>query len=124
MLHVFVGRLITLFLFSNKVKGIIVLLVLVSMALGKKFYDHFFVLGHCYPVCMGEHISDFLFSLLFFFCYIPILSFTQKNTPRLSYKYYIVIGVCVGSAHLAFIDYLNQQSKVTLLASNIVCRTN
>jgi uncharacterized membrane-anchored protein len=122
VLHIIVGGLITVILFSNKVKGIVVLFVLVSLALGKELYDHFFVLGHCYPACMDEHISDFLFSLLFFFLYLPILSFTQKASPRLTYNHYVAIWALVASTHFAFRYYIDQQNNITLLASNEACK--
>lgn len=124
ILHIIIGGLITLILFSNKVKGIFILFVLVTLALGKELYDHFFVLGHCYPQCMDEHISDFLFSLLFFFLYIPILSFIQKRPDRVAYKHYILIWVSVASIHLAFLSFLQKPKKLTLLVSNTACQTN
>jgi len=121
VLHILIGGLIALFLFSSKVPGIIILFALISLASGKEIYDHASVLGHCYPACMDEHFSDFFFSLLFFFLYIPILALTQKSSPQLAYKHYIVIWACVASTHFAFKDYIDQQNKNKFASLSSCC---
>lgn len=121
VLHIFIGAVITLVMYLNKVPGIIILSSLICVALGKEVYDHTAVLGHCYPSCLDEHISDFLFSLLFFLLYIPVLALTQKRAPQLSYRHYVVIWLCLASTHLAFNTFLAERRKPVLLANNASC---
>ena len=122
VLHIVFGGVITVFLFSNKVRGIYVLLSLIFLAFTKELYDHFVIVGHCFPACMDEHISDFFFSLLFFFCYIPVLALTQKRSPVLSLKHYIIIWISVTSLHFAFKFYRYQQNHNNKFLSHIaVC---
>lgn len=121
ILHLIIGGLITLFLYASKAKGIVVLLVLASLALGKELYDHYYILGHCYPVCIDEHFTDFLFSLVFFFLYIPVLSFTQKRTPQLSYKHYSLVLISLISIHIGVMELNHSKQNMSLLASAIAC---
>lgn len=124
VLHIVVGGLLTIMLFSLKARGITILLALVTLAASKEFYDHTFTLGHCYPICMEEHATDFLFSLLFFFLYLPFLSFTQKSPPRLTHRQYALIWTCIVSTQLGYHYYSNHQKKAKGLNNQMVCSTN
>lgn len=105
VLHLFVGAALTVILFAARLNGLAVLFIILVLALGKELVDHFFVAGHCYPECMDEHATDFAYSLLFFFIYLPPLHFYLKSvdeTPtstqwrhyaKIALVYFIVSGV-------------------------------
>jgi phosphate starvation-inducible membrane PsiE len=96
---------LTVVLFSARLNGLAVLFIILVLALGKELVDHFFIAGHCYPKCMDEHTTDFVYSLLFFFLYLPPLHFYLKSieeTPistqwkhyaKIALVYFVVSGI-------------------------------
>ncbi|MBY0516951.1 MAG: hypothetical protein K2P81_08590 [Bacteriovoracaceae bacterium] len=118
LLHVLLGGFITLLLFANGAKGAFVLFTLLALSSGKEFFDHFFYLGHSYPACMPEHTTDFFSSLIFFFLFLPILSFFQPEERKLLTKKSAATFVTLSLLHLAFHYYQGPKKIVDLLALN------
>lgn len=122
VLHIIVGGILTLMMFSLKVRGIFILISLIFLSVSKEVYDHFYTLGHCYPDCLEEHVVDFLFSLLFFFLYIPFLSLTRKTSPKLSFGQFVVFGFFIILAQLGYSQYTNQKKNSTFRVGHFYCR--
>lgn len=122
ILHILIGGLITIFLYFKKFRGITILLILIIVATSKEFYDHNFVLEHCFSICLNEHISDILFSLLFFSLYLPVLSITKQLPSQLSYKYYLVIFSIIALSGTANAWYNNNQNTVKFPTFKVECR--
>lgn len=127
ILHIFVGGLLTVFLSSLKIRGVFIFFAIFILAIGKEFLDHFLVVGHCYPICLDEHISDFLFSLMFFVLYFLIIAFTsEKSKDSNRYGHYLLIWLVVGLLHFVSQFYFNENiqitSEKTLLKVKTACR--
>ncbi len=125
ILHIIVGGLIVSFLFGLGVPSITILFLIVIIAGSKEFLDHFSVLGHCYPDCMDEHESDFLFSLLGFFLFIPIFAFAEFRQVALRTRHLSVIFIVVTALHLnTKYFYKSNPMPVSSMMNLKVCETN
>jgi len=114
VLHLLVGGVITMLLFASNTKGLYILLVLVLVSLGKEFFDHAFILGHSFPTCQDEHLSDFLFSLFYFLAFMPILSLTRKDSGKFKPLAAFIIWVIIGLFHLAIYEiYLKPEENMS-----------
>ncbi|MFA6237995.1 MAG: hypothetical protein WC635_11745 [Bacteriovorax sp.] len=128
ILHIFIGGFLTIFLRYCKVSGTAIFIMIVALSLGKEIYDHFLVLGHCYPACMDEHLSDFFFSLIFFAFYIPITAIIHEiKKPTLQYQRLAIAWLTIGLVHLSSFNlYKSYQTDhhVPALSSTTVCSAN
>lgn len=126
-LHIFVGGFLTIFLLSCQVKAKYVLLLIAILAFGKELYDHFAVLGHCYPKCLDEHVSDFFFSIIFFAIYIPIIAFIREikknpNPEKIHYKHYSIIWITVSLIQFTSFNKFVDHTQHLQLSNQTLCR--
>lgn len=84
--HLFIGCLICIKLFANRVHSAVILLFISSLALLKEVIDHSFYQNHDYGFCMKEHYQDFFFSIVFFFIYVPFLNNQRIKEHRFRYQ--------------------------------------
>lgn len=125
ILHIMFGGLITAFLFAIGMPSIFVLFFISMIAGAKEFIDHFFVLGHCYPLCMDEHESDFLFSLVGFFVFVPIFAFARLREVALESRHIALIWFVVTTTHLAAnYYYQSNDSNLTSRAQMTLCQVD
>ncbi|PIP90208.1 MAG: hypothetical protein COW01_12745 [Bdellovibrionales bacterium CG12_big_fil_rev_8_21_14_0_65_38_15] len=122
ILHIVLGGLISVFLFGIGMPTVAVFFFMVIIAGSKEILDHVLVLGHCYPECMDEHESDFLFSLLGFSLFIPIFVFSEIRDISLKTRHFAAIWVVVTVIHLTgHHHYRPTLIAVDVLKSEALC---
>lgn len=119
ILHIVLGGLISVFLFGIGMPTIAIFFFMVIIAGSKEVLDHILVLGHCYPECMDEHGSDFLFSLLGFSLFIPIFVFSEIREISLKSRHIVAIWIVVTGIHIASNNYYRSNNMNAILLNSL-----
>jgi len=73
-LHIFVGAIVTIWLFKRKKSALFIFFILLVMAASKEIFDYYF---H-YPAPWSEYLSDFLANFAYFFVLLLIRKIKKK----------------------------------------------